>query len=223
VSGEELWLASIWPFINAAIPAAPARVLEVGCGPLGGFVPELLAHGYSATGVDPMAPANSHYRCVEFEQYDPPQSYDAVVASTSLHHVADVDVVLDRIATAMVPKGVLVVVEWAWERIDEETARWCFARLPARTEPGWLGQRRDEWVASGDPWELYFRPWASNEGLHPSERILTALDERFHLRMRSAGPYFFPDLRDTAESDEQAAIDAGVIRPTAVRYVGQLR
>jgi hypothetical protein len=29
----------------------------------------------------------------------------------------------------LVPGGVLVVVEWAWERFDEATARWCFARL----------------------------------------------------------------------------------------------
>jgi 2-polyprenyl-3-methyl-5-hydroxy-6-metoxy-1,4-benzoquinol methylase len=40
----------------AGLPAPPARVLEIGCGPLGGFVPMLRASGYDATGVDPRAP-----------------------------------------------------------------------------------------------------------------------------------------------------------------------
>lgn len=37
------------------------------------------------------------------------------------------------------------------------------------------------------------------------------------------GPYFFADLADTAESQEQAAIDAGQIQATGIRYVGRLR
>lgn len=53
-----------------------------------------------------------------------------------------------------------------WERIDEVTARWCFDRLPARNEPSWLGRRRDEWVASGEPWGAYIAAWARREGFH---------------------------------------------------------
>ena len=33
-------------------------------------------------------------------------------------------------------------------------------------------------------------------------------------------PYFFPDLDDTSEHDELAAIDAGAIQPTGVHYAG---
>jgi hypothetical protein len=53
---DERWLAAAWPFVRAQVPSAPARVLEIGCGPLGGFVPALLAGGYEAVGVDPEAP-----------------------------------------------------------------------------------------------------------------------------------------------------------------------
>ncbi len=35
----ERWLATLWPLVRTRLPAAPARVVEVGCGPLGGFVP----------------------------------------------------------------------------------------------------------------------------------------------------------------------------------------
>ena len=112
---HERWLAAVWPFVRGQLPPAPARVLEVGCGKLGGFVPALLDGGYQAVGVDPEAPEGADYRRVEVEGYDPPWPVECVVASTSLHHVADLDEVLDRLAALLVPGGVLVVVEWAWE------------------------------------------------------------------------------------------------------------
>lgn len=217
MDAEELWLASNWPFIKDSVPSPPAAVLEIGCGPHGGFVPRLLALGYTAIGVDPTAPDASEYSRAEFEQHTPSELYDAVIASTSLHHVADVVVVLDRMAAALVPAGVVVVVEWAWEDIDEATARWCFDRLPAGPATSWLGQRRDEWVASGEPWDGYMTKWAGREGLHSSDHIVRALDHRFEPQLRAVGPYFFPDLDGVPESEEQAAIDVGLIRSTAMR------
>jgi hypothetical protein len=44
-------------------------------------------------------PTKRHYRRVEFEEAELVQDVDAVVASTSLHHVADSADVLDRITT----------------------------------------------------------------------------------------------------------------------------
>lgn len=222
---DERWLASVWPFVRAQLPPAPATVLEVGCGPLGGFVPALLSDGYHAVGVDPKAPNGPGYHQVEFERYQPPTPVQAVVASTSLHHVADLDQVLDRIAAALVAGGALVVVEWAWERFDQATARWCFARLPTAppAEPGWLYEHQQRWAAAGGTWEAYCRAWAAAEGLHTGRAILRGLDERFEQRMRTEGPYFFPDLAGTTEADEQAAIDAGQIRATGIRYAGRAR
>lgn len=127
---DERWLAANWPFVRKYLPAAPARVVEIGCGPLGGFVPMLESAGYQATGIDPEAPAGSSYRQIEFESYVAPGPVDAIVASASLHHVADLAVVLDQVNAILVPDGRVVIAEWAHERFDEPTARWCFARLP---------------------------------------------------------------------------------------------
>jgi SAM-dependent methyltransferase len=225
MASDPRWLASVWPFVRAQLPPVPARVLEIGCGPLGGFVPALLGAGYDAVGVDPEAPdAPSYYR-IQFEQYRPPQPVDCVVACTSLHHVGDLDVVLDQVATTLVPDGPVVVVEWAWERFDEATARWCFARLPPQdpaSEPDWLHRHRENWIAAGQPWEACCRVWATQEGLHTGQAITRALDARFDRRLSVYGPYFFADLLDTTEADEQAAIDAGQIRATGIRYAGAL-
>jgi SAM-dependent methyltransferase len=222
---DQRWLAAVWSFVRDQLPPAPAAVLEIGCGPLGGFVPELLRGGYDAVGVDPEAPATPGYHRVEFEHYELPRPVDGVVASLSLHHVADLDDVLDRVGAALVSEGTLVVVEWAWERFDEPTARWCFTRLapPASgEEPGWLHHHRERWAASGQPWDGYVRSWAAAEGLHTSEEIMRALDARFDPRLRVDGPYLFADLAGSSEAEEQAAIDAGQIRATGIRYAGVL-
>jgi SAM-dependent methyltransferase len=223
---HEDWLKSGWSFVRAALPAPPAYVLEIGCGPAGGFVPALLADGYAATGIDPNAPEGAAYLQAEFESYDPPRPPAAVVASTSLHHVADLDVVLDRVAAALKPDGRVVVIEWAIESFDEPTARWCFGRLPAPgpdDEHNWLRHRQDEWLASGQPWPEYIAGWRAAEGLHRGQAILRGLDARFSRRSCDYGPYFFPDLDQVTEAGEQAAIDTGQIRATRIRYAGILR
>jgi SAM-dependent methyltransferase len=223
---DERWLAAVWPFVRAQLPSPPATVIEIGCGPLGGFVPALLGDGYDAVGVDPEAPEAPGYHRIEFERYQPPRPVDGVVACTSLHHVADPDDVLDRVAVALAPGGVLVVVEWAWERFDQATARWCFARLTPSAptaEPGWLHRRRNEWAGSGQPWEAYCRAWATAEGLHTGQAILRGLDARFDRRLCGFGPYFFADLGDTPQPAEQAAIDAGQIQATGIWYAGGRR
>jgi SAM-dependent methyltransferase len=111
VTPDERWLAAVWPFVRGQLPAAPAQVTELGCGPLGGFVPMLRAAGYQAVGVDPAAPDGPWYRQVEFEHYVLPEPAGAVVACVSLHHVADLGAALDLIHAALAPGGVLIVVE----------------------------------------------------------------------------------------------------------------
>jgi hypothetical protein len=145
---------------------------------------------------------------------------DCAVASLSLHHVADLKGILDRLAAPLVPGGVLVV-EWAWEQLDEATARWCFARLappdPGK-EPGWLHKHNERWTASGQLWDDCLRAWATEARLHPGEAIVRGLDARFDRQFSVEAPYCFTELADTSEPEEQAAIDAGLIQPGGIRY-----
>jgi SAM-dependent methyltransferase len=220
---SERWLSAAWPFVKSCLPAAPARVVDVGCGPHGGFVPMLRADGYDAVGIDPNAPDEPPYERVEFEQVELPHEVDAFVASTSLHHVLDPAHVIDEMTSALTRGGVVVVVEWAWETFDLETARWCFARLAPDGESGWLQRRREEWLASDQEWPTFLRAWAEGHGLHPGETVVRLLDERLERRHLAHGPYFFPNLADTTEADEQAAIDAGEIRAVRIDYAGTTR
>ena len=152
----ERWSAAVWPFVRSQLPPAPATVLELGCGPAGGFVPALRESGYEAIGIDPKAPAGPGFHQIGFEQYEPAEPVDAIVASRSLHHVADIAEIVTRIAAALRPGGALIVAEWAWEQFDEATAGWCFERLEgedAADDEGWLTRRRTGWRASGRAWD----------------------------------------------------------------------
>jgi SAM-dependent methyltransferase len=208
----------MWPVVRRSLPDPPATVVDLGCGSLGGFVPMLLAEGYDAIGVDPNAPEEPPYRHAEFEHAELSGTVDAIVASTSLHHVADPAEVLDRIAQVVRPSGVVVVLEWASERFDERTARWCFERLGS--EESWLQRLRDEWRWSGLGWEDYFRGWLEHEHLHSGETLIRHLDERLERRQLEYGPYFFAGLAAATEEDERAAIADGEIQAGRIDYVG---
>jgi hypothetical protein len=226
VKSREAWFDELWQFVRPALPPAPAAVVEIGCGRFGGLVPYLRDAGYDAVGVDPNAPSEPGYVCCEFEQYELPSPVKGIVACTALHHVADLDLALDRVAAALVPGGSVVVAEQARERFDLQTAQWCFDRLPVPgpdDEPGWLHFHRDAFAASGQPWEAYLDDWARQERLHSAARIVRGLDARFERVSCESGPYFFADLAGVSAADEQAAIDAGQIRACGVRYTATRR
>jgi hypothetical protein len=138
-----------------------------------------------------------------------------------MHHVDDLDDVIDRMALALRAGGTVVVLEWAWERFDARTAQWCFERLrTADAEPGWLHRRRQSWLDSGKPWEAYLQGWATEDHIHPGDAVLHKLQARFSSTVADYRPYYFPDLDGVAEADEQAAIDAGLVRAAGIRFVG---
>ncbi len=223
MASKQEWLDSVWPTVRSRLPSPPAVVVDLGCGSLGGFVPALLADGYQAVGVDPEAPEGSSYRRVEFERSELPEAVDAVVASVSLHHVADPGEVFDRIAGALTPAGVVVVLEWDWESFDEASAHWAFERLDQDTEArGWLHGARERWLASGLPWEAYLRDWATGHGMHGAGTLIGELDARFERVSCERGAYLFPELAGTTEADELRAIEAATIRALRIDYVGRV-
>jgi SAM-dependent methyltransferase len=219
VTSKELWLSAMWPGVRSWLPSPPAAVVELGCGSLGGFVPALRADGFAAVGVDPAAPEGPAYQRIEFERAELPADLHAVVASTSLHHVADPAATVDKVAGALGADGLVIVVEWDWESFDEGTARWCLDR---EVHPdGWLRRRLDAWADSGQPWESAFQGWAVEHGLHSARALVAELDRRFDRVVSDRGPYLFTELVDTTEADEQRAIDAGEIPALRIDYVGR--
>ena len=201
-------------FVLAHLPPVPARVLEVGCGE-GALARALARAGYAITAIDPQAPEGPLFRRVRLEELDDPGPFDAVVASLSLHHVENLPAALDRMAALLRARGVLVLNEFAKDRLDRPTAEWYFARRGAFAAAG-----GKEVPASLD---ACLREWEDDHAeLHGYEAMRAALDARFRERFFAWVPYLHHELAQAAsEAEEQELIDSGAIRATGFRYVGE--
>ena len=142
-------------FVLSHLDRTPSRVLEIGCGD-GQDALALAASGHEVTAIDPVAPDGPIFERVTLEEFARSDPFDAVVASRSLHHVPDLALAVDKIAQ-LAP--LLIVEEFAWDRLDERTAAWYLTQLdgpsksvqqclrdwtrntPACTAPRLCGQR----------------------------------------------------------------------------------
>jgi SAM-dependent methyltransferase len=224
----DTWQHRVEEFVLSQIGDSPTWVLEVGCGE-GELALALARAGHSVTAIDPMAPEGPIFRRARIEDFSDPARFDHVVAILSLHHVEDLGTALGNIADLLRTGGSLVVVEFAWDRIDEATAEWALERLPAASpseKPSWLGRCRRELACGGRGGgrasaESYFAKWAGGEGFHSSRRMRDELGRRFVERLFEWVPYFYPDLGESvSEANERAAIESGTINATGFRYVG---
>jgi SAM-dependent methyltransferase len=182
-------------FVRAQLPTTTARVLEVGCGD-GELARALATAGYPVLAIDPEAPDGPLFRRSTIEDFGEPGPFDAVVASRSLHHVNDLAVALDKIASLLNVGGVVVVDDFAWERVDAPTAE-----------------------RVGIP----FAEWREeHDHLHTSLKMLNELDARFTRRLFSWEPYLYREgRRIVTEEDERDLIEAGRLPAIGFHYVGR--
>ena len=204
-------------FLGEHLPAAPARVLEVGCGH-GQLTTALAADGYDVLGIDPLAPHGERFRRIRLEDLEPSDGpFDAVVGSYSLHHIRDLDHALDLVVELLEPGGVLVLDEFGWDLADEPTFDWLYAQRRALVAAG-LGEVPASLEALRNEWE------AEHLGLHGFEALRTAVAARFEEREFARMPFFHRQLGGVAtEVLEQALIDAGAIQALGFRYAGVAR
>ena len=205
-------------FICAHLPPPPARVLDVGCGP-GALTRELIERGYEARGIDPEAPEGPAFERIGLEDLRVEQRYDVAIAVVSLHHVADLELAVDRLAEAIVPGGLLLVDEFDRERLDPPTT-------------AWLGHQRQALAAAGVAREHEHGDAHEHHGVghHDLADILTwetvsaALARRFEEWSVERVEYLYRyETHLALQPLERAMIELGAIEPTGVRYVGRAR
>jgi SAM-dependent methyltransferase len=212
---------SLATFVLRYLPPAPARVLEIGCGPVGDLTYAIAAAGYEIVAVDPVAPAGPLFRRIPFEDFTEPGPFDAVVASLSMHHIADLSRTTQRIMELLVPGGRFILEEWDRERLlDEATARWYFHQRHAVAATSLL---------TGDAhlppdFEEWRRSWIANQGdLHGYAAMRAQLMAPFRERFFTWRPYLYRyGLHERLEPLERALIEEGAIQATGFRWVGEL-
>jgi hypothetical protein len=194
-------------FVLSQLPPPPAQVLEVGCGREGGVTPALAAAGYDVLGIDPRAPEGPLFLPVALEEFEPDR-YDAVVAGRVLHHLADLDTALAKLAASA---PLLILDEFAWERLDSPTTEW------------YEGQHRMLRLAGSDPpGPPDLAEWRrAHANLHPSDVVRRAVGARYDETHFEWCPYLYRWLGGPAAFDlEQMLVDSELIRAVGFRYAG---
>jgi SAM-dependent methyltransferase len=199
-------------FVEQHLPPRPARVLEIGCG-RGELARTLADHGFDVVAIDPAAPEGAIYRRVSLAEFIDPESFDAIVAIRSLHHIPDLDGAVATMAELLRPGGRLMVHEHAWERLDDRTARWYLERrrVQGPGAPATLARCVYEWNED-------------HQHLHTAASMLDALCRRFTCLHLTWTPYLHGELAPLVTADqEQSLIDAGTINSTGFAFVGECR
>jgi SAM-dependent methyltransferase len=197
-------------FVEAHLPPAPARVLEVGCG-RGQLARAIARSGYEVVAIDPHAPTGELFQAVSLEEFAAADAFNVVVASRALHHIPDLPGALEKIARLLRPAGGLILDEHACDRLDEKTARW------------YLEQRAASETGAPSSLEGCLADWeADHADLHGYAAMRKELDRHFTERFFSWMPYLHGELAGVDEEEERALVEAGAIQAMGFRYVGDL-
>ena len=200
-------------FLERALPPAPARLLEVGCGD-GAIAATLAERGYAVIALDESlavaaSSAAAPVTWVEsnFLFYDGAaggKPFDAVLFTRSLHHVAPLDRALDRAAALLRPGGRLLAEEFAFDRVTLPTARWWYDLESILVAAGILTPPDPALAAVRNPLGRWRQEHAHDPPLPSGHDMLAAVRERFETGPAEEAPYLYRYAHERAVPGEAA-------------------
>jgi 2-polyprenyl-3-methyl-5-hydroxy-6-metoxy-1,4-benzoquinol methylase len=184
-----------------------ARVLELGCGD-GDLSLEIAMHGASVTGLDVSEVrvsragaeatarglgARATFRVADLNRIElPAGAYDCVVAHDALHHVLELEHLLDQVRHTLIPGGAVVVSDFVgagrWEKLA-----WAIGyaalptRMPFRTKwarrgraKAFLASEEQKRAAAGEAGTALLHDTSPFEGISQAS-ITSAVAQRFEV------------------------------------------
>lgn len=119
-------------FVRRHLPPGPRRILEVGCGK-GDVAACLQQDGHHVIAIDSDAGVIEHARrlgidarVARWPDFDE-TAFDAILFTSSLHHIAPLAAALTRAHDLLSPAGLLLVEDFAYDDIDPPTSEWCYS------------------------------------------------------------------------------------------------
>ena len=225
-------------FLRDHLPR-PASLLEVGAGE-GHLAARLRAAGWNVTAIDRSADAVAAARiegiditCAEFLEYSG-GPFDIVLFSRVLHHIQPLERAVEHAESLLVPSGLVVAEEFAWERMDAATAEWHEQRLIEFRDRGWSSRCPAD-LGEADPLARWTRHHRDTHNVHGGDDLARALARRFDVVHSERAAYLYrylcADLLDTEPaveaalalvSNEEFSIHIGAIQPMGFRLIGRM-
>lgn len=204
-------------FLVRHLPESPSRVLEVGCGD-GDLSIALAARGYDVTGLDAALPESAiqhaaaaaapdgRIRWVEadFLFYEDEESYDAVLFTRSLHHMAPVGKALTRAAGLLRPGGRFLAEEFAFDRVNIQTARWYYDLEAVLASAGLIPPPDPTLREVRNPLGRWRQEHTSDPPLQSGHAMLSAARDRFDLGPAEEAPYLYRTFAGRMEPGERS-------------------
>jgi len=223
------WLATV-------LPESARKIIEVGCG-RGELAAALAKRGILVTAIDSDAEAVAAARArgvqaivTHFLDFDA-TPYPAMVFTRSLHHMGALAPIIDRARRLVSGGGVVLLEEFAHERIDAATAAWFYDERERLSFAGRIHD--DEWLPGADPLERWQAHHAEHR-VHEGEAMRSAVSKKFRVIGQESVPYLYRWFADRLPADatgvqeakalfesERDGIAAGRLKPIGWRIVGK--
>lgn len=202
---ESLLVATTIAFFERFLPPPPARLLLVG-GEEPDLAAALAARGHAVTAVDDgIEPSGAEggdrvlWVSTDFLYHDAPEPYDAVAFAWSLHRAAPVGRALEKARSLLVPEGLLLAEELAYDRVNVHTARWLYDVEAVLVAAGALRAPDPRFAAETRP----LLRWRQEHGAEPplvtGHDLLAAAREGFALAAVEEAPYLYRYLAGRIE------------------------
>ena len=160
------------------------RILEVGCGD--GTVARHLAEDFRVTALDlalrdPTPADNLTFVEGNFLTYTAAEPFDAIVFTSSLHHITPLARALGHAADLLVPAGLVVVDDFDLEAPDAETLRWYYDAQELLVAAGRYPADRVD-PPQADPVARWRAAHVHEPPLHTGAAMRIAICDRFVIR-----------------------------------------
>ena len=204
---RDLLVGQTWAFVASRLRGAK-RILEVGCGD-GALARHLATGGAAVTALDLELTDRSAHHGVKFVEQDFLQfdgtGFDAVLFTSSLHHIHPLAAALDRALAVLKPGGTLLAEEFAVEAPDESTARWYYGMQALLSGQGMMREPHAHHPAHAhahhDPEAPPLDRWRSEHEreppLHTAKAMLEGITARFADVRHATGPYLYRAIAAT--------------------------
>lgn len=201
-------------FLDRTLPAAPARVLEVGCGD-GRVAAALASRGHVVTALDEsivLAPGAGDAAAVAwvesnflfYEGAADGTPFDAVLFTRSLHHMTPLDRAVEKAASLLRPGGLLVAEEFAFDRVTLPTARWWYDVESILVAAALLSPPHPALAAVRNPLGRWRQEHAHDPPLATGHDMLAAVRGRLESGPAEEAPYLYRYAHERAAAGPAA-------------------